>query len=88
MLSASDYEDFEKLKQACIDEGLLKRGLFGRLKVTDQGWRVIELAATVDEGVQESIEVAERAPRFERRSARAALVLVARNRLTSHEDAR
>lgn len=69
------------LKQLCIDEGLLKRGLLGRYKVTDQGHRVIQLATMVDGGVQEAIEVAERAPRRERSSARAAVVLIARKRL-------
>jgi len=86
VLSPSDSEDFEKLKLACIDEGLLERGLFGRLKVTDQGRRVIGLAAMADERVQAAIEAADRAPRRERRSAQAALVLFARRQLASPEE--
>jgi len=85
--SSSDSEDFEKLQLACIEEGLLERGLLGRIKVTDQGRRVIALAAMSDERVRSAIEVANDAPRRERRSAQAALVLFARKQLTSPDDA-
>jgi hypothetical protein len=73
--------EFERLRQSCIDEGLLAPA-FGRgnLRITKKGREVVKLAAITDEEVASALQEALRTPWLDRRSALVAVVLLARQR--------
>jgi hypothetical protein len=83
---ASSYDEFTKLHQSCVDDGLLAPA-FGRgnLRITKKGREVVKLAAIVDEEVRSALQDALRTPWLQRREALVTLVLFARQRLPTSE---
>ncbi len=79
------YEEFKELQTSCLEDGLLARGLGGRLRITKKGREAVKLAAIVDEEVASALQDALRTPWLERRSALVALVLLARQRLPTRD---
>jgi hypothetical protein len=86
---AGSYEEFKKLHQSCIDDGLLTKA-FGRgnLRITKKGREFVKFAAMADEEVASALQEAIHTPLLERREALVTLVLLARERVPRSDDAR
>jgi hypothetical protein len=83
--SMDSFEAFERLKQSCVEDGLLKPAFgAGNLRITKKGQDFVNGAAIADPEVGEALEEAVRSPWRERRGALVSLLLFARERLGGH----
>ncbi len=73
-------EDFARLEQSCLEDGLLAPAFGGHLRITKKGQKVVKLAAVADEEVASALEEALREPWLERRAAFVSVLLLARMR--------
>jgi hypothetical protein len=83
---AASYEEFKRLEQSCLDDGLLAPA-FGRgnLRITKKGAKFVKLASLLDEEVASGVEETLHTPWLERRAALVALLLTARQQLPMND---
>jgi hypothetical protein len=73
-------EDFVRLEQSCLDDGLLAPAFGGNVRITKKGVKVVKLAAVADEEVASALKEALREPWLQRRAALVSVLLLARTR--------
>lgn len=74
------FDDFVRLEESCLEDGLLAHAFGRNLRITKKGQNVVKLAALVDQEVASALEEALREPWLERRGALVAVLLLARAR--------
>jgi hypothetical protein len=77
--------DIRELESACLEDGLLARGLGGRLRITKKGRDLVKLATILDEEVAHEVQEALRTRWLDRQEALVAVVLLARARLPARD---
>ena len=73
-------EDFARLKQSCLEDGLLAPAFGDNLRITKKGQKLVKLMAVADEEVALALEEALREPWLDRRAALVSVLLFARMR--------
>ena len=69
------FEDFERLRQLCVEDGLLKPTFgAGNLRITKRGQNFVKVAASADPEVAEAVQDVLRSPFLERREALVSVV--------------
>ena len=75
------FEDFARLQQACLDDGLLARALGKKnLRITRRGTDFVRVVALADEEIASALEEALHTRWLDRREAFVSVVLLARMR--------
>jgi hypothetical protein len=78
----SAIDEFKRLRQSCIDDGLLTRAIgSGNLRITKKGRELVKRGASLDEEVASALQDVLRTRWLDRREALVSLVLFARQRL-------
>jgi hypothetical protein len=78
----SAIDEFKRLRQSCIDDGLLTRAIGrGNLRITKKGRELVKRGASLDEEVASALQDVLRTRWLDRREALVSLVLFARQRL-------
>ena len=79
------FEAFERLRQSCVEDGLLKPAFgAGNLRITKKGQNFVKAAATADPEVAAAVQDVLRSPFLKRREELVSVLLFARSRSDSH----